>query len=439
MRPNYVVFLCDDLGYGDLGCQGNATIRTQNIDAFARTGVRFTDFYAAAPVCSASRAGLLTGRTPNRCGVYDWIPADNPMHLRKEEVTFASLLRSNGYATAHVGKWHLNGKFNSSEQPQPGDHGFEHWFSTQNNAAPAHENPDNFVRNGAAVGPLQGYSSTIIVEEAMRWLDQRDASKPFCLFVCPHSPHEPIGTAEEFSGLYATATKRGEALYYGNVTQLDHEFGRLMKRVDRESNTMVWFTSDNGPETLNRYEGAWRSHGTASPLKSMKLSLYEGGYRVPGIVQWKGRVKAGGVSSEPVCAVDFLPTMCELSGVFVGRKLDGASLAAFLTGRKKQVDRHTPLHWHYFNALDEATSAMRDGDWKILGIPKRPAGRKPGGGFQTGDMALIRGLHFERFELYNVREDVGERRPLASGARLKTMADQLVRLHKDVQADGYRW
>ena len=161
-KANFVIMLADDLGYGDVGCYGSA-IRTPAIDALARDGVRLTDCYASAPVCSPSRAGMLTGRTPTRLGIHDWIPAGSPVHLRKEEITIPKLLKQVGYATCHVGKWHCNGKFNSPEQPQPGDHGFDHWFSTQNNAGPSHENPRNFVRNGVRAGPLEGYSSELIV------------------------------------------------------------------------------------------------------------------------------------------------------------------------------------------------------------------------------------------------------------------------------------
>ena len=153
-RPNFVVILCDDLGYGDLACYGHPHIKTPHLDKLATQGMRLTSCYAAAPVCSPSRAGMLTGRTPNRSGVYNWIPGNHVMHLRKDEVTVAAMLKNSGYDTAHVGKWHCNGKFNSPAQPQPGDHGFNHWFATQNNAAPSHKNPRNFVRNGKSVGPM---------------------------------------------------------------------------------------------------------------------------------------------------------------------------------------------------------------------------------------------------------------------------------------------
>ncbi len=153
-RPNFVVVLADDLGYGDLGCYGNDALHTPNIDRLAEEGLRLTSCYAAAANCSPARAGLLTGRTPYRAGIYNWIPTLSPMHLRRREITVATLLRREGYQTVQTGKWHLNGRFNLPGQPQPSDHGFDHWFATQNNALPNHHDPYNFVRNGVPVGPL---------------------------------------------------------------------------------------------------------------------------------------------------------------------------------------------------------------------------------------------------------------------------------------------
>ena len=144
-KPNIIFLLADDLGFGDLGCYGNESIQSPRIDQFAKEGVRFTSCYAAHPNCSPSRAGLMTGRIPFRLGIYNWIPMFSPMHVKQSEITLATLLRDSGYETCHVGKWHLNGRFNLPGQPQPHDHGFEHWFATQNNALPNHRNPENFV------------------------------------------------------------------------------------------------------------------------------------------------------------------------------------------------------------------------------------------------------------------------------------------------------
>ena len=169
--------------------------------------MRLTNCYAAAANCSPARTGLMTGRTPYRVGIHNWIPMFSPMHVRREEITVATLLRQNGYATCHAGKWHLNGMFNLPGQPQPSDHGFDHWFSAQNNALPSHHDPDNFVRNGQPVGRLEGYSAQLVADEAIRWLKEiRDREKPFFLFVCFHEPHEPIATDKRFCRHVSLAT-----------------------------------------------------------------------------------------------------------------------------------------------------------------------------------------------------------------------------------------
>ena len=425
-RPSFILLLADDLGYGDLGCFGHPLIRTPNLDKLAAEGIRLTDCYAASAVCSPSRSGLLTGRTPNRLGVYDWIPNNSPMHLRKSEITLASILRSGGYATCHVGKWHCNGVFNSPDQPQPGDLGFDHWFSTQNNASPSHLNPKNFVRNGKAVGPMEGYSSTIIANEAIAWLTSRkEADQPFCLFVWFHSPHEPIATGDEFVRMYPMATCREQAEYFGNITQMDYEIGRVLKHLDeaqQRDRTFVMFTSDNGPETLNRYKGGSRSYGSPGPLRGMKLHMYEGGIRVPGIIRFPVRAKAGEVCGEPVSSTDILPTFCDLAGAKApaDRAIDGASFVPVFEG--KPIERKTPLYWQYDKAISKPKVAMRRGDWKILaGIG---GGDRPGG-----------------FELYNVREDIGEKNDLAGkeGDRVKVMSATLVRLFDQIKAEGPKW
>jgi arylsulfatase A len=213
-----------------------------------------------------------------------------------------------------------------------------------------------------------------------------------------------------------------EAIYYGNVTEMDHAFGRVMKTLDHlnlRDETFVMFTSDNGPETLKRYRGAHRSFGSPGPLRGMKLHMYEGGIRVPGIVRWPGKTHPATTCSEPVNGTDVLPTLCDIAAVKVptNRPIDGASMLPIFKG--KAIKREVPLYWRYDKALSKPlTVAMRQGDWKIL-----------------ADNAMT------RFELYNLRQDIGERHNLAATEpqRLEQMKKTLARLHAEIDAEGPEW
>lgn len=444
--PNILVILCDDLGYGDLACYGHPTIRTPHLDRLAAEGWRFTDCYAAAPVCSSSRAGLLTGRTPSRVGVYDWIPGGNAMHLPAGEITIPRLLKSAGYDTALAGKWHCNGKFNSPDQPQPGEAGFDHWFATQNNASPSHRNPKNFVRNGEDVGPLEGFSCRLVAGEGIDWLRARkETTRPFYLQVCFHEPHEPIDSPDELVGKYQAlgAAEKGQALYYANVENMDLAVGDLMKALDElgvAENTLVFFTSDNGPETLNRYSSAWRSHGRPGPLRGMKLWLYDGGIRVPGIARWPTTLAAGKTVGEPICSVDLLPTFCALADVSppVDRVLDGTSLVPLFEGQA--MKRSQPLFWHYYNAIGDPKFALRDGDWMLLAEVDAPP-TSPGSGFNASRMPLILDVKPTRFELYRLRNDIAQAAECASEhpERVEEMAARMAQIMKSVQQEAPDW
>ena len=329
-RPNILVVLCDDLGWGDLQNYGHPHIKTPNLMRLADEGIQFSNFYSAAPVCSPSRVGLLTGRMPNRAGVFDWIPEADPtkplrrsrdlVEMRKTEFTIPRMLKAAGYATCMSGKWHCNAMFNSTKQAQPGDHGFDHWFATQNNAAPSHENPVNFVRNGNPVGKIDGYSCQIVADEFISWLGQhkkQNPEQPFFGYVAYHEPHEPVASPPELVSKYQAAGARNsdEAQYFANVENLDAATGRLMAALEDlgyGDNTLVIFTSDNGPETLKRYGSARRSYGTPGHLRGMKLHTHEAGYRVAGIMRWPARIQAGQKSDAVVCSLDFLPTFAQL-------------------------------------------------------------------------------------------------------------------------------
>ena len=384
-KPNIVFVLADDLGYGDLPCYGNPIIRTPHLDRFAAEGMRFTDFYAPAAVCSPSRAGFLTGRSPLRCGVITAIQEGRDMHLRSSEVTIATVLKKAGYDTCHVGKWHLNGKFNSSDQPQPGDHGFGYWMATQNVARPSHQNPINFVRNGTPVVKLDGYSGPLVAREAVEWLEKRaDKSKPFFLNIWLHEPHMPIANDPKFESPYGNMdpTKRK---YFGNVTQMDAAFGMILDALDKQgltNDTIVFFTSDNGPESL---PFGPQNHGSTGGLRGAKRETYEGGLRVPFLVRWPGHIAAGSADGTPAVGMDLFPTLCALADVSApsGKVYDGESLLPILTGGKSGPTRPIFL----FSSIDPSgfPYAMRVGDWKIR------ASRD-----------------FRRYELYNLKSDPNE-------------------------------
>jgi len=437
-KPNIILALADDLGYGDLACYGAKDIKTPNLDRLAAEGLRLTSCYAGHANCSPARAALMTGRTPTRAGIRNWIPQDSPVHLRSSEITVATLLRRAGYATCHSGKWHLGGEFNRPSQPQPGDHGFEYWFSTHNIALPSHRDPDNFVRNGADVGKLRGYSADIVVDEAIRWLrETRDKAKPFFLYLCFHEPHEPIASAPQHTALYPSGDPSYSA-HHGNITQMDAAFGRLLHELDTQAlaeETLVFFTSDNGPAIT-----PWHPHGSSGPLRDKKGALYEGGIRVPGILRWPGRTRPGSTSDEPVCGVDFLPTACEVAGTSppADRAIDGLSILPVFDGRPLQ--RKIPLYWHFNRASCGPKVAMRVGDWKILATIDKPP-RKVTNDITEEDERDFKTAELATFELYNLRDDIGETRDLASthGDKLRELRELLRGKYAEVRGESPVW
>lgn len=436
--PNFVIVLADDLGYGDLGCYGNETVHTPHLDRFAAEGLKFTDYYAPAPNCSPSRAGLMTGRTPWRIGIHNWIPMLSPMHVKESEITIATLLRDAGYETCHSGKWHLNGMFNLPGQPQPGDHGFDHWFSVQNNALPNHRDPWNFVRNGIPVGPQEGYSASLVTDEAIAWLRDRDTTQPFFLFVCYHEPHEPVATAERFTRLYSDLEDPAERALWGNISQLDAGFGRLMAEIDSlgfRDDTVVFFTSDNGPALTGKHP-----YGSAGPLRTKKGYVYDGGIRVPGILRWPGKTEPGSVDETPVCGVDVLPTFCEAAGVKPpqDRVMDGASWIPLLSGG--EIERETPLYWHFLRSKGDVKVAIREGDWKLVARIDKPQ-FQPGGGITEEDIEFNRDAELTGFELFNLREDIGETTDLQKeeAARFEGMKEMLLDKYAEVKAESPVW
>ncbi len=389
--PNILLIYTDDLGYGDLGVYGHHTIRTPNLDSLASQGLRLTSYYAPAPLCSPSRASLLTGRTHLRTGIETWIPPDTDVQLGSREITLARLLSERGYQTWMSGKWHLNGGLHRTDHLQPGDHGFDRWLALHAWPVPNNRNPVNFYLDGRPLGKQQGFSAGIAIDQALAWLERRDPGRPFFLYLATAEPHSPIASPDRFNRMYSHLTQgeprpfdnptspdippptdleaRGPGEYYANVTYLDHEVGRLLARLEElglGDETIVIFTSDNGPVTSD-----WRNwweinlYGSTGGFRGRKGDLYEGGIRVPALIRWPDRVAPGTVSDAPVSGYDLLPTLAAIVGSSLpdDRPYDGEDVSALLYGGTFQ--RRRPLYWEFpdFNGF---RYALRKGDWKLM-------------------------------------------------------------------------
>jgi arylsulfatase A-like enzyme len=385
--PNIVLIVADDLGYGDLASYGHHTIKTPALDRLAREGVRLTSYYAASPLCSPSRAAMLTGRTPFRTGIESWIPETSDVQLGPREITLATLLKAKGYDTYLAGKWHLNGGLGVTPHTQPRDHGFDHALAFHAFAIPNHRDPENFYRDGQPVGRIPGYAAQIVTDQALQWLEGRPDTRPFFLYLAFGEPHGTIASPESFTDLYRAFTRgrpepfvnggkvpanleaRGPGEYYANVTHMDFHIGRLLDRLDHlglREDTLVVFTSDNGPVTDDwRHWYEVNLYGSTGGLRGRKADLYEGGIRVPAIVRWPGHVRPGTTSDAAVIGYDLLPTLAPAAGATVpkDRPLDGEDVSAALRG--EPFARQRPLYWEFED--DQGFHyALRDGDFKLL-------------------------------------------------------------------------
>ena len=429
-RPNIVLMLADDLGYGDLSCYGSTQTSTPHLDGLAAGGLRFTDFYAGSGVCSPSRACFMTGRFSVRVGVYSWIHTSHNMHLRVEETTIAELLKEAGYSTAHLGKWHLGYDLEdgSGNGPDPGDHGFDYWMATGNNASPSHRNPNNFVKNGVAMGELKGYSSQIVVDEAIGWLDNhRDKDKPFFLNLWFHEPHAKVAAPPEYAKRHA-GTRNPE--YYGCIENMDNAVGRILVKLETmgvTEDTLVLFTSDNGSYM----------QGSNGSLQGRKTTLWEGGIREPAMVRWPGRVTPGSVSDAPSGIVDILPTVCDAAGItrHTALSLDGISLVPLFKGG--EIARKRPLYWFYNPS--RPVCVIRDGNWCLIADPDLPLSRD--NMFKESYIGDIKAAKLVNFRMFNLKKDPGQTTEL-SGQHPEVfdeMKKKMRVLHADVMAEAYDW
>ena len=401
--PNIVLVYADDLGYGDLSCYGNREFKTPHLDRLAREGVRFTDFYVAQPVCSASRAALLTGCYPNRIGILGALNPRATHGINASETTVAEMLKGRGYATAAFGKWHLGNRL----EFMPSRHGFDEYYGLpySNDMWPRHPTIRDFPQLPLIEGervieqnPDQSLLTTAYTERTVRFIE-RNQSRPFFVYV-PHSmPHVPIFVSGDRRG------KSGAGIYGDVIQEIDWSVGEILKALKKhklDRRTIVMFASDNGP---------WLSYGnhagSAGGLREGKGTVFEGGVRVPFIARWPGRIPKGKVCREPAMTIDLLPTLARLSSgeVSADRVIDGRDIWPLMAGERGAKSPHEALFFYWNGGLE----AVRSGKWKLhfphefRGLTGTPGKDGSPAGYQPAriDLSLF-DLENDRAESVNV-------------------------------------
>ena len=435
-RPNVILLMADDLGWGDLGVQGHPHLHTPHLDRMAADGARFTRFHAASPVCSPTRASCLTGRHPYRAD----IPNANRGHLRQDEVTLQGLLKDAGYRTGHFGKWHLGtltktlvesnrgGPRGALHYAPPWERGFEVCFSTE--AKVPTFDPMKHPQTGKPYGThywtgpeelvtegLEGDDSRVIMDRALPFVRGCVAQQaPFFCVVWFHAPHLPCVASEADRARYRSFDDATQH-YYGCITALDRQIGRLrtaLEELDVSDSTLLWFCSDNGPEGKDK-----KAPGSANGLRGRKRSLYEGGTRVPGLAVWPGHIPAGLVVDTLACTSDFLPTIAGWLDLDLPaeRRLDGVDLRPALAGAAggEASPRRSPVG---FESARMAT--WTDDRFKLVAALARGAGGHPA---------------VQRVELYDLDADPSEQHDIAADepARTAAMRAQLERWRRAIR------
>ncbi len=352
-RPNIIVILADDLGYGDLACYGSEVALTPHLDQMAAEGTRFTDFYVNAPICGPTRAGILTGRQHYRCGVPSNVPQDHG-GLPLAEVTIAQVLSEAGYATGLTGKWHLG----RPEEYWPINRGFqEAWWADRGVNYFTHLYKDGkkwLWRNGQRINP-EGYWPHLVTREAQKFI-RHHQREPFFLYVPYHLPHTPIQALQKHLALYPDVPGGQTKTYYAMISALDEQVGDILATV-REfglaENTLVFFLSDNGAHRSEKF-------GDNSPFSGHKGTTDEGGIRIPAIAWWPGTVPTGRESAELACSLDLFPTFAAMAGAKLPKVwLDGLNVLPLLKG--ESASPHEALYWAW-----QEERVIRQGKWKLF-------------------------------------------------------------------------
>ena len=372
--PNIVILFADDMGWGDLGCQGHPFAKTPAIDRLAHTGCRLTQFYVSAPVCSPSRAGLLTGRIQNRFGMKHLIRDYGPNlfhHVPLEEPSLPRLLRTAGYTTAHIGKWHLSFVGREGE-PAMADYGYDYSMILGASRNGSYRD-SHWQRNGERTETPGRWTAGIYVDEAIQFIENA-GDKPFFINLWSFAPHQEVDCESRFRELYADRTE-SEQYFYGTISQMDEQYGRLLDYLEQkglDENTIIVFSSDNGPEP-HLIPWSNRARGSTGGLRGGKHHLFEGGIRVPGIVRWPGITQPGSVSNAVCWTPDLLPSLCAAAGVSAPVEFPGDGMDIREALRGNMLNRPKPLYWEFpFGVgLKDGTNAtspglaLRDGCWKL--------------------------------------------------------------------------
>jgi arylsulfatase A len=415
--PNIVIIFTDDQGYADIGVFGAKGFRTPNLDRLASEGCIFRNFHVAQPVCSASRAGLLTGCYPNRIGIHGALGPRSKVGLSGQEMTLADLVKQRGYATAIFGKWHLG----DAPQFLPLQHGFDEYFGLpySNDMWPLHPDlvkmPPNdekrkrgfpdlimFEGNKVAIPQVthedQNQLTTWYAEHAVKFIEQ-NKDHPFFLYLAHNMPHVPLHVSDKFRG----KTERG--LYGDVIEEIDWSVGQVMdalKRTGLEKKTWVIFTSDNGP---------WLSYGdhagSADPLREGKGTCWEGGTREPCVMRWPGKIPAGTESRQMLMTIDLFPTIAKLIQADLPKHpIDGLDIWPIIAGKRGAKNPHT-AYWFYYEQNQLQAVVSGNGRWKLqLPHTYRTLGGKPGG--HGGTPAPYEQRKLQRSELYDLVTDISE-------------------------------
>jgi len=435
--PNIVLVFVDDLGYGDLGCYGQKLIQTPNIDKMAEQGIRFTDFYASSPVCAPSRCGLMTGKHAGAAWIrhnMNVLPMGQ-MPIPEKEITIAEILQEKGYKTGAFGKWSLGAPDNSGN---PQNQGFNHFFGYYCQCYAHNYFPEVLWKDGDSIHlknettpvnvnfidyPLSyatkkvEYSADLIFDEALKFIEDNQ-DNPFFLYYASALPHSngeaPVDEKFEIPdwGIYAdSAWSPVEKGYAAMVSMLDTQMGEInskLKELGIEKNTLVIFTSDNGPTKFaKRFE-------SAGVLRGRKRDLYEGGIRIPFIAKWQGEIEEGQVSRQPAAMYDLMPTFAEIVDTQIPKECSGNAINT-ITGKKKQAQQSI-LYWEFYEGYRAPKQAVRKGDWKLLRLNfNEPAESE--------------------VELYNLANDLSEENNLAEKepAVIKELLKIMDEAHQDYQ------